>query len=309
MNHSKTLVSVIIPVYNAATTLDECIRSVVEQDTDNWELILVDDGSEDDSGKICDAWAAKDCRIMVRHKKNGGRSVARCNGVMMAKGDWCCFIDADDRIPQHALSMLTEKTADDTDIVFGNGYSINKKGYVDIETFRHLAVRGEGTIGVPWGTLFRKNLLTPYVFDVPRSFYMGEDYIFWLRIIFTTSKDVAVVYENVYTKNADTTSSSFVWTSDYAALIHAYRIDAIPHEKRGEFLTDTIADRIANLFAVTLFEKRSEWRTSKFYRQLREDMETTGIHFTAKQKIFLYLLSRKLKRIFSAVSNWRRSTR
>ena len=136
---------------------------------------------------------------------------------------------------------------------------------------------------------------------------MGEDYIFWLRIIFTTSKDVAVVYENVYTKHADTTSSSFVWTSNYAALIHAYRIDAIPYEKRGEFLTDTIADRIANLFAVTLFEKRSEWRTSKFYRQLREDMETTSIHFTIKQKIFLYLLSRKLKRIFSAVSNWRRS--
>lgn len=307
MNHSKAFISVIIPVYNAATTIDDCIRSVVEQDTDNWELILIDDGSEDNSGEICDAWVAKDNRIIVWHQKNGGRSVARCNGVRMAKGEWCCFIDADDKIPQHALSLLTEKIADDTDIVFGNGYSINKKGYVDIETFRHLAVRGEGTIGVPWGTLFRRNLLTPHVFDVPRSFYMGEDYIFWLRIIFQTNKAVAVVYDNVYTKRADTTSSSFVWTSDYAAQIHAYRIQAIPLERKGEFLADTVADRTANLFSVTLFERRSEWSTSKFYRQLREDMKTTGLHFTIKQKIFLYLLSRKLKRFFSAVSNWRRS--
>lgn len=309
MNHSKALVSVIIPVYNAATTLDECIRSVVEQDSDNWELILVDDGSKDNSGRICDTWAENDSRIMVIHQQNGGRSVARCKGVTRARGEWCCFIDADDKIPQNALSSLSKKATDDTDIVFGNGYTINSRGKVDIVTFRHLAVRGEGTIGVPWGTLFRRKLLTPYVFDVPRSFYMGEDYIFWLRIIFKTSKDVAVVYENVYTKNADTTSSSFVWTSDYAALIHAYRIDAIPDEKRGEFLTDTIADRIANLFAVTLFERRCEWQSSIFYRQLREDMETTSIHFTIKQKIFLYLLSRKLKRIFSAVSNRRRSTR
>lgn len=307
MNHSKAFISVIIPVYNAATTIDDCIRSVVEQDTDNWELILVDDGSEDNSGEICDAWVAKDNRIIVWHQKNGGRSAARYNGVRMAKGEWCCFIDADDKIPPHALSLLTEKIADDTDIVFGNGYSINKKGYVDIETFRHLAVRGEGTIGVPWGTLFRRNQLTPHVFDVPRSFYMGEDYIFWLRIIFKTNKAVSVVYDNVYTKRADTTSSSFVWTSDYAAQIHAYRIEAIPLERKGEFLADTVADRMANLFAVTLFEKRSEWSTSKFYRQLREDMETTGLHFTIKQKIFLYLLSRKLKRLFSAVSNWRRS--
>lgn len=307
MNHSKAFISVIIPVYNAATTIDDCIRSVVEQDTDNWELILVDDGSEDNSGEICDAWVAKDNRIIVWHQKNGGRSVARYNGVRMAKGEWCCFIDADDKIPQHALSLLTEKIADDTDIVFGNGYSINKKGYVDIETFRHLAVRGEGTIGVPWGTLFRRNLLTPHVFDVPRSFYMGEDYIFWLRIIFKTNKAVAVVYDNVYTKRADTTSSSFVWTSDYAAQIHAYRIQAIPPERKGEFLADTVADRMANLFSVTLFEQRIEWSTSKFYRQLREDMETTGLHFTIKQKIFLYLLSRKLKKLFSAVSNWRRS--
>lgn len=307
MIYSQTLISVIIPIYNADTTLDECIRSVVEQEYDNWELILVDDGSKDNSGRICDTWAENDSRIMVIHQQNGGRSVARCKGVTRARGEWCSFIDADDKIPQNALSSLAKKATDDTDIVFGNGYTINSRGKVDIVTFRHLAVRGEGTIGVPWGTLFRRKLLTPYVFDVPRSFYMGEDYIFWLRIIFKTSKDVAVVYENVYTKNADTTSSSFVWTSNYAALIHAYRIDAIPHEKRGEFLTDTIADRIANLFAVTLFEKRSEWRTSKFYRQLREDMETTSIHFTIKQKIFLYLLSRKLKRIFSAVSNWRRS--
>lgn len=297
-------ISIIIPIYNTSTKLDSCIRSVVNQSFTQWELILVDDGSTDGSGIICDKWAASNKYIHVVHQINQGRSMARNNGVRKATGEWICFIDSDDTIPSDSLLYLSCRISENTDVVFGNGYTLGSdyKEIIDIETFRHLAVRGEGTIGVPWGTLFRRTLLTSYVFDVPRDFYMGEDYIFWLRIIFSTDQPVYVVKEPVYEKTEDNTSSKFVWTSDYAQRIQEYRLAAIPKDKRPLFMADTIADRIANLFAVTLFEQKHLWKKSLFYRQLINDMHKTGIRLTIKQRLFLSLPSRTLRNTYSHLS-------
>lgn len=297
-------ISIVIPIYNSETHLNECIFSVVKQSYHNWELILVDDGSTDGSNAICDKWTQKDNRIYVLHQNNQGRSVARMNGVGAAHGEWCCFIDSDDKIPQDSLLLLSNKISDNVDIVFGNGYSLghNCKETIDIKTFRHLAVRGEGTIGVPWGTLFRRTLLTAYVFDVPRNFCMGEDYIFWLRIIFNTDKPVAVVKESVYDKGEDTTSSNFIWTSEYAERIQQYRMDAIPQDQRKIFLSDTISDRIANLCSVTLFESKRIWGNSTFYKHLIDDMHHSNMNFTKKQRLFLSLPSKGLRRLYSIIS-------
>lgn len=298
-------ISIVIPIYNSAKYLDSCINSVANQSFIQWELILVDDGSTDGSGTICDRWAAKDSRIHAFHQKNQGRSVARNNGVRNATGEWCCFIDSDDTIPTESLLLLSSRINDKTDIVFGNGYTLGPafKDIIDIETFRHLAVRGEGTIGVPWGTLFRRALLKPYVFDVPRDFYMGEDYIFWLRIIFSSEKPVYLVKDSIYTKADDNTSRKFVWTSDYAQRIQEYRMAAIPKEKIPLFIVDTIKDRMENLFAVTLFEQKSKWKYSFFYRQLIDDMDKADIRFTFKQSLFLSLPNRGFRKAYSWLSS------
>ena len=91
-------VSIIVPVYKAEAYLHRCIDSIIVQTFTNWELLLVDDGSPDRSGVICDEYAGKDERIKVFHKENGGVSSARNLGIDKAVGEWLCFIDSDDTI-------------------------------------------------------------------------------------------------------------------------------------------------------------------------------------------------------------------
>ena len=93
-----TAVTVIIPVFNAADYLDECLNSVFAQTFTDYELILVDDGSSDGSGEICDAFAARDPRVRVIHQTNAGQSAARNRGVRETKTELICFIDADDAV-------------------------------------------------------------------------------------------------------------------------------------------------------------------------------------------------------------------
>ena len=100
---SELLLSVIVPVYNAAATLEKCAASVLDQAPEAAELILVDDGSADDSPALCDRLAAQDGRVRVIHQKNGGASAARNAGLAAAKGRYVQFVDADDWVDTAAL--------------------------------------------------------------------------------------------------------------------------------------------------------------------------------------------------------------
>ena len=92
----KGLISVIVPVYNAEKYLCRCIDSILAQTYKDFELLLIDDGSKDSSGAICDEYAAKDSRVRVFHKENGGVGFARNVGLDHAQGDWVTFVDSDD---------------------------------------------------------------------------------------------------------------------------------------------------------------------------------------------------------------------
>ena len=108
MNIGQSLVSVIIPVYNTEKYLSRCIKSVLYSEYKNIEIILVDDGSIDSSGLICDSFAKEDDRIRVIHKSNGGLSSARNAGIDIAKGEYITFIDSDDYIHQKYIGYLLE---------------------------------------------------------------------------------------------------------------------------------------------------------------------------------------------------------
>lgn len=117
-NRQDKLISVIVPVYNAENFLDYCINSIIKQTYQNFELILIDDGSKDSSGAICDEWYKKDSRIKVFHQSNSGVAVTRNRGLEAAKGDYICFVDNDDFITENYLEtfiIAMEKT--DSDIV------------------------------------------------------------------------------------------------------------------------------------------------------------------------------------------------
>ena len=111
--------SIIIPVYHTQDTLPRCLDSILRQSFTDYEVILVDDGSTDDSPKICDAYSRQDGRVKVIHKENGGLSDARNAGILQAKGEYITFIDSDDTIAEDTLSLVIEKiiTYPETDIL------------------------------------------------------------------------------------------------------------------------------------------------------------------------------------------------
>lgn len=92
------MISIIVPIYNVERYIERCVNSILSQSFSNIEIILVDDGSPDNSGKICDSYASKDSRIVVIHKKNGGLSSARNAGIDIAKGEYLMFVDSDDYV-------------------------------------------------------------------------------------------------------------------------------------------------------------------------------------------------------------------
>lgn len=104
------MISIIVPVYNVKKYLRTCIESVLAQTYTDWELLLVDDGSKDSSGSICDYYAAQDSRIHAMHKENGGVSTARNYGLENAKGAWIMFVDSDDMLLPHALDFCMAHT-------------------------------------------------------------------------------------------------------------------------------------------------------------------------------------------------------
>ena len=120
------LISVIVPIYNCERYLGRCIESIVQQDYSHFELILVDDGSTDQSGAVCEHWADRDSRIKVFHKENGGQSSARNLGLDRAVGDFISFVDSDDYVTHDYLSFLLSlfPDSDDCSITACNHYIV-----------------------------------------------------------------------------------------------------------------------------------------------------------------------------------------
>ena len=120
------LVSVIIPVYNAAAYLEACLESVFAQTYSNMEILLVDDGSTDGSGALCDGFVERDPRVRTFHKENGGASSARNAGLRAATGDYVYYLDADDKIDPTLLEKLVcSAEVNDAELVFFDAYAVD----------------------------------------------------------------------------------------------------------------------------------------------------------------------------------------
>lgn len=138
--------SVIVPVFNAETTLRQCVDSILVQEFRDFELLLIDDGSKDLSPAICNEYAKQDSRVKVYHKENGGVSSARNVGLEYAKGEWITFIDSDDYIEQNYLEVLdapnnclylkAQKTFRETIANMSTAYRFEKKGFLTGDNLR-----------------------------------------------------------------------------------------------------------------------------------------------------------------------------
>lgn len=200
-------ISVVVPVYNAERYLHRCVDSILAQTFTDFELLLVDDGSKDSSGAICDEYAEKDERVIVFHKQNGGVSSARNVGLDNARGEWVTFVDSDDYVSADFFDEMMRKSAD---LIVGHHLHINSRGeiseddcilpVISISKYSNLRAFLEkymvfNVMRTPWAKLFRRRLIADIRFD--KTLKCGEDTAF-VQQYFARCRSLSVIGNAIY---------------------------------------------------------------------------------------------------------------
>lgn len=184
------MISIIVPIYNAEQYLRRCLDSILAQSYTDFELLLINDGSKDTSGAICDAYAAKDSRVRVSHKENGGVSSARNLGLDNAQGEYITFCDADDYVTPDWLAAYSEAIARNVDLAIQGYYAIDGDNTVEknlslcqgntIEAKRQLitSLMSQRMYGYLWVKLFRRAIIEEHAirFDTQSTFREDEQF-------------------------------------------------------------------------------------------------------------------------------------
>ena len=201
------LISVIVPIYKVEEYLDKCIRSIVEQSYTDLEIILVDDGSPDQCGAMCEEWAKKDSRIKVVHKENGGLSDARNAGLAVATGSLISFIDSDDWIAPEFIHTLYQAMVQSgaqiaecaVELVDEEGTGLRVRGpekkevLEKLEALRRLILE-EGVFQTVWNKLYRREAVEDILFE--KGKYNEDD--FWTYQVFDRAEKLALVDKPMY---------------------------------------------------------------------------------------------------------------
>ena len=191
-------ISIVVPAYNAESSIERCVRSVLEQDFKDFELIVVDDGSQDSTAAIVQRLAANDSRIILIRQENGGEMAARAAGIRKAKGTWMYFLDSDDAIIPDTLSSMYSHIADDIDVVVYE-FSFNGK-MTRLQYCRELL-----SFNSWWlcGKLWRRELFDEHAMSVPRYFRTGGDMLTQMRLLRNIRRFVLGVPEHKYIYDED----------------------------------------------------------------------------------------------------------
>lgn len=303
---NQALISVIIPVYNVEKYLHECVDSIINQTYKNLEIILVDDGSTDSSGKICDEYAERDNRITVIHKENGGLSLARNAGFNMASGDYAYFLDSDDYIVAHALETLAEiAAADSSDIVYFDAVSfadsedfkvkqnyirenIYKKG-LGFDILTELQNRGDYHSAVQL-LFFRRGFLKEQKLSfVPEVYH--EDMIFTYEA-FCVAKTVSQCREALYFRRyrKDSIMTSKKSKKHFLSLAAVYRgvrdysfDNNIQNSSTAKKYITRCAFNALNTYKLLTKQERKECRRD--YERLKKDIMSDGAYGDSSLKM------------------------
>lgn len=203
------MITIIIPVYNTAQYLNQCLESVVAQSYTDWECIVVDDGSSDNSGEVCDEWGKRDNRFVIIHQENQGVSAARNHGMDRSRGEYICFIDSDDWVDADYLSHLLSGMADGAvDMVVTGSVHESKKNEVHASKeeikfrltsdFTKQFIDHVGLFYGPCAILYKSSLIKSrhIVFPIGQSF--GEDTIFVFQYLETVQDILILPYADYH---------------------------------------------------------------------------------------------------------------
>lgn len=209
LDNKQPCISVIVPVFNVERFLDECITSIIQQTFQDLEIILVDDGSTDASGQVCEKFAEMDNRIVVIHQSNAGVSAARNAGLCAAKGKYIAFVDADDVLPKEAYQNLLDGKQEEAlimgaiqlmteDGTLQNSFTFGEKETSQENFLKDLFLeRKFPYLGYPVDKLYLRELIEKYKLHFDENIKLNEDRLFVLEYVLHCKK-IAFVESVVY---------------------------------------------------------------------------------------------------------------
>ena len=293
MEQKQIVISAIVPCYKTEQFLERCVNSILTQTFQNFEIILVDDGSPDNTGMLADELASKDDRVTVVHEQNGGVTKARETGFNAAHGEWITFIDSDDTITPNSFYDLYQAAVDkNTDIVIGFPLGWPFPQIPDdysIEDYRKDIISGQRVPVTVWGKLFRKSVITGFMFDIPREIICGEDLIFNIRCAYGTEIRPAVVNAHVYNyyTNEEGITHTYFCTPEFEDSFHKLRMRSIPVNDQIKYMKSIIDDRFHPIqWWSYKHVTDTSWLNCVFVKTLKADIEKYNYKLTAKQKMF-----------------------
>lgn len=315
------LVSIILPAYNVANYLDDCLKSVISQTYTNTEIIVVDDGSTDDTARKADDWLSKDGRIHVIHQKNGGLSAARNTGLRYAQGEFILFVDPDDRIDENLISKCMSLLNNDSVSLVHYGYRlIDENGVLCGKNFPDTLTNDEELLPtilsdkIPshsWQFLCRKELYSDICFPEGRK---AEDLATTYKLV-AKAKRCAVLSDCLYEYRVRSSSILGELTSNHMKAMKYYQdellafhemIDWAKKTKSDDYIHMAQNNMIQHLFyhykhLLTLDDIRgANW----IRMQIREELKSLSLHqMKPLNKIRVFMLKINLLSLYYRLNN------
>ena len=300
-------ISVIVPVYKCEQYIHRCVNSILNQTFSDFELILVDDGSPDNCGKICEEYAKKDFRVKVIHQVNQGQAAARNNGVKESQGEWIHFVDSDDMIHPKTLEILY-KTAVDNDVKlsmcsafqgenipddFSKNHNITANILnMDEENIFHLCKNEKYYYWVVWGKLLHKSIFLKHPLTEGRIYEDNAVVCKWLH----EAQRVAVIpcpLYFYYINTSGTTKKDF--TEKQLDILWAFEeqisfFHSLDYEKITEHLASYYFEISANMYYRAKHEGNNKKyiKTIKKHKKHIEKTYSKYIHLDTEKKLYIY---------------------
>lgn len=316
-------ISVIVPVYNADQYLPSCIDCILSQSFSDFELILVDDGSPDNCGRICDEYAQKDGRIRVFHQTNGGASSARNVGIANACGTYLCFIDADDSVAPQFLNELVEDIELEENIglviqgtrkFFSNGTT---QDFVPKSKIIHLPEDEELYYSInrffgPVSKLFRHSVIDEHHLLFNTNLVVAEDYDYLLRYLYRINKIHVSGKVNYFINSHEGSLSSRIYSFEQEYLVYRNTYDlASTYNSRydkGEWFYFPSFLLIRTLFSNYQNEYNKEQRLEHLNRFSDEERRHFSNNFMANTlflKAINFLFAHRMHIMLDMLMSWR----
>lgn len=305
MKKNNPKISIIVPVYNTEKYLPRCINSILTQIFTDFELLLINDGSKDNSGNICEEYAKKDNRIKVLHKENGGVSSARNLGLDNTKGEWITFIDSDDKIEKEYLYNLYTNSSNVDFVICGykqigkiskivvyQDLILDMKQYDGLSYFNKSEIESQCLFYCPWRKLFKNKLIKENHIKFDERLFLGEDTCFLISYTKYINK-IRIIKDTPYIYSLPEIPNKYIMNfGDFCNHIRLFDFYLSSLEKCKDFQYDRIRAMMYDTYLTQYTEYLLTLKVSEFKSGIIK-YKSSRLSSNIKKAMFKYFSIRK----------------